>query len=1083
MSNVGQGIAGVVGAVIGFYAGGPTGAAYGFQAGLALGSIISPTKLDPATGPQISDTRTTQAQVGGPVPIVYGQDAVAGTVIYLGPLDPQETTSTEGGKGAPTQDVTTFTYRQTIAIGLCRGPIFSVTRIWENGKLVYDVRPQRLDEPDADYDLRVTATAQYAVNLQVYLGTEDQEPDPTIEMEKGVGTVPAFRGLAYIVIANRELRSDQALRHPNFKFEINNSGSFISRIIYLADEQWVKPAGLIKIDVERCQAGGGGGGGGAVGATGEIRRGGGGGGGGGLSQTLNIAAEDLPDTVQVTVGHGGQGGPPTTTSGARKDGSPGFNGGDSSFGSFCSAQGGGRGGGGTTPGGGGTGTSAGGLGGSGTLEDGGDGGVSATGSNAVAGGNTAHAGAGGGGGGSRDAGNTGEPASGGNGNTAVPGEVNPGGAGAGVAVGTSGLPGDSSPPTDPGGGGGGGGGSWSGGSNWFGGAGGNGGYFGAGGAGGGAANNFTDPIGIGGPGGNGQQGVVVVRQYFEFNGSTQSLADIVSDVCAQCGLTSDMIDVSDLEDDYIRGYQLTRVMNGRAAITPLCSVGFFDCVDTGSQLVFRKRGKAAVATLSEADLGMCFDGETEVPPALTPLKTKDEDLPRVIRVHYKSEARDYDLDEAVSPVRINTRAVNEVDIQLPVCISGDRAAQVVEILYVDAWESRWTYSTQLAREWLGLDPTNCIIVPDADRTRRLRLVSVVDEPRGGLRRVQLARDFAANYTSEAVAGEVMRLPTQVSMVRGTALILLDIPALTEADDDPGIYAVAVPTGAGSAWTGAALFRSIDNGTSFTPSISITHAPPVGELVGAAPAADAAYTFDEDTVLTVDLDAADAELESRTETAVLNGANCAAIGAHGRWEIVQFRTAQQISSTPNRWELSGILRGRRGTEHFVGTSEAGDRFVMLSMGGRARLSMQTSEIGALRVYKAVSIGAQYSTGTDHSLIGAGVALEPFSPTNIAGDRDGLDDLTISWLRRDRLAQTLRSGVPLAMSEATEAYEIEILSGETDRVVLRTLQATDESVIYTAAQQTADFGGPQLEVLVRVYQLSAAVGRGTPAEAFV
>ncbi|MBX6329380.1 MAG: hypothetical protein IRY89_12480, partial [Pseudolabrys sp.] len=42
-------------------------------------------------------------------------------------------------------------------------------------------------------------------------------------------------------------------------------------------------------------------------------------------------------------------------------------------------------------------------------------------------------------------------------------------------------------------------------------------------------------------------------------------------------------------------------------------------------------------------------------------------------------------------------------------------------------------------------------------------------------------------------------------------------------------------------------------------------------------------------------------------------------------------------------------------------------------------------------------------------------------------------------------------------------------------------TAPAATYTAAEQIADFGAPQASVAVRVYQLSATVGRGRPAAA--
>jgi hypothetical protein len=88
-----------------------------------------------------------------------------------------------------------------------------------------------------------------------------------------------------------------------------------------------------------------------------------------------------------------------------------------------------------------------------------------------------------------------------------------------------------------------------------------------------------------------------------------------------------------------------------------------------------------------------------------------------------------------------------------------------------------------------------------------------------------------------------------------------------------------------------------------------------------------------------------------------------------------------------------------------------------------------------------------------------------------------DLVIRWTRRSRsLAADGWDGVPLA--EEGEAYEVEILDGPD---VVRTLESTAPRVTYTAAHQLADFGGllgPGDTLDLRIFQLSALVGRGTP-----
>ena len=68
--------------------------------------------------------------------------------------------------------------------------------------------------------------------------------------------------------------------------------------------------------------------------------------------------------------------------------------------------------------------------------------------------------------------------------------------------------------------------------------------------------------------------------------------------------------------------------------------------------------------------------------------------------------------------------------------------------------------------------------------------------------------------------------------------------------------------------------------------------------------------------------------------------------------------------------------------------------------------------------------------------------------------------------------------MPLAEELEAYEVEILDGTT---VKRVLSVNTTSAVYTAAQQTADWGaslGSSDTLDIRIYQLSALVGRGAP-----
>lgn len=1068
MSNFGQGVAAVAGAVVGFAVGGPTGAAYGFQLGLLTGSALFPTQLPGVTGPRLEDIDQTAADPGAPVPIPYGTIALAGSTIWLGPVVEETETDTVGGKGAPEQDVTTYTYRQSIAVGLCEGPIVSLLRIWENGKLVYDVREQQNGESDEDYLARVEASTEYGAGFDLYLGEEDQLPDPTIEADKGAGNVPAFRGLAYIVFRDRILRDDQGRRHPSFRFEVSNRPALEPIVVFETSGTWTKPAGLASATVTVIGGGGGGASGGCKDGNG-FPAAGAGGGGGGLSEATYTAAA-LPGTVAVTVGAGGLGGAQTSaTGGAEVKPNNGQNGGTSSFGTLLSATGGG---------GGGIGSSNGtkrGERGIGTTENGGRGGegdLSNTSQFPRPGESTVRAGAGGGGGGTTLTFQSPYPTPAG-GNTAV---LNGGAGGAGCASpgGCSGATGAAGQDSQlyVGGAGGGGGGAASG--NFVpnagfasGGAGGQGGLYGGGGGGGGSGQG-RDTGCTGGKGGDGGPGVVVVRQTFSFD--PYSLADVVEDICHRAGLYD--IDVEDLRSIPIDGYAIARPMPARSAIEPLRSYGYFDVVESGAVLRFRVRGGASVMTLRASDLG-AHDSGDEVPPSITTRKLQDVELPRRVRVRYLDTGRDYENGEQLSPVRLTTDAENDVDTDLPIAMSGERAAQIAEVLWSDAWRSRWVHSLTLEGRYLELEPADVIEVPVDGRVQRMRIVSVEDDG-GALRRLELVRDDDGAYVSYAVAAEPERRPNPITRLRDTALVLLDLPALRDEDDDPGIYAGAYPTGTGTRWDGCVIFRSSDRGQTFSSAGSIVSPVAAGTIVSALPDGISS-TFDEEAVLTVDLEYGD--LESRTEAAVLNGANAAAIGDDGRWQIIQFRDAEQL--TPTRYRLTGILRGRRGTEHLSGTSVAGDRFVMVSTNRLVRLNVQIAEINAELVYRAVSVGAAFTSGENQSITPRGVALRPFSPVDVQLVDVGNGDIAITWIRRNRLGQELRDGVEIPMSETTELYEVDVYTLGSPSAIVRTITATGPSATYTVAQQIADFGSPSVtaaSIAVAVYQISNVVGRG-------
>lgn len=107
--------------------------------------------------------------------------------------------------------------------------------------------------------------------------------------------------------------------------------------------------------------------------------------------------------------------------------------------------------------------------------------------------------------------------------------------------------------------------------------------------------------------------------------------------------------------------------------------------------------------------------------------------------------------------------------------------------------------------------------------------------------------------------------------------------------------------------------------------------------------------------------------------------------------------------------------------------------------------------------------------------------PWSVVSQTATLQGGNDLLIEWVRRSRVASDPWGVTAAPLAEDTEAYDIEIYSAPAG-ALLRTFSAVvTPSVTYTAAEQVTDGFTPPLATLtVKIYQISAQVGRGFSRE---
>lgn len=196
LAAAGMALGGSIGGSVLGMSGSVVGRAAGAALGRALDARILGAGSDPVPTGRVDRFRLTGASEGAAVAQVHGRIRVAGQVIWAGPF--VETVSTSGsGKGTSAPGTASFAYSVSLAIALCEGEITRVGRVWADGVEI----------------------ARDDLGLRLYAGTEDQLPDPRIEAELGAGQVPAFRGIAYVVIEDLAL-GRFGNRVPQLSFEV-----------------------------------------------------------------------------------------------------------------------------------------------------------------------------------------------------------------------------------------------------------------------------------------------------------------------------------------------------------------------------------------------------------------------------------------------------------------------------------------------------------------------------------------------------------------------------------------------------------------------------------------------------------------------------------------------------------------------------------------------------------------------------------------------------------------------------------------------------------------------------------------------
>ncbi len=497
----------------------------------------------------------------------------------------------------------------------------------------------------------------------------------------------------------------------------------------------------------------------------------------------------------------------------------------------------------------------------------------------------------------------------------------------------------------------------------------------------------------------------------------------------------------------VGGHVAARAGSLAAALEPLVAL-------SGARLTpaaLRLRGdEMAALAIDSDDCDAVLAGTRSVPERRT--REAADTLPDVLEIGYFDPALDYQAGLQRARRGAASGRVDHRD--LPMAFDAAGAKAIAEAGLARAALGQRRHSVRLGWRHAAIDAGDRISLEDASvwRVRERRFENFVQT---------LDLEACAVVAAVAVTADSGRgFDPGDSAAGPTVLHVFELPPLAgPLPQQPRVWIAAA--GPSPGWRRADVEISSDGGSSYAPVATIGAGTVLGSALTVLPPGPR-DRWDAHASVDVELLADAMWLEGRTPDAVLAGGNLALIGD----ELVQFVTATAIGS--RRFRLSGLLRGRRGSEAAIAGHAAGEGFVLIEPERLGVFDAPAEMIGRRLIVRAA--GMWDAVPVTAMLPLAARALRPLPPAALRAVPDA-GGLRATWRRRSRAGFGWTDFADAPLGEDSELYRLEV---RWDGIVVRTATAAAPAFDYSAAMATADGVAGPFEIAVA--QIGAQTGPG-------
>ncbi len=409
------------------------------------------------------------------------------------------------------------------------------------------------------------------------------------------------------------------------------------------------------------------------------------------------------------------------------------------------------------------------------------------------------------------------------------------------------------------------------------------------------------------------------------------------------------------------------------------------------------------------------------------VRSAEGKLPRGISIRHFDPSRDYQTGTQQSLQRANAQIIPVVD--LPISISASGAKRLADLALLQSVRGREKYKV-----FRISGPTD------------LQVGDFVSRAEGEFRITEIERflDFeriegAGWFRQEPLASRLTDAGVSNSAadqnIGETRLILADLPALLQID--PGTVQVfAAAAGTGDGWRVANL--ALRDGINLIDLGSTAPAAIMGTLLSPLPSHQS-LLIDETNQPILRLYNESMILPTGTGDPLSQFAP--ALWING--EILRYGVAEYLGGADYRLRL--LARGLAGSEHKTGPHLSGTEFLLIEQQSLKLIDPLHVTSGATIIAEALGLNEQSPIAV--SLLVEGVATRPFSPVDGRGIRDINGNISLSWLRRDRIDTGWNDEVDMPMSEDALSFEVLLATaGQT----LASWIVPDEQIIFAASE---------------------------------